>query len=106
MLLGAVGEGFGVAFRWVRGRVCGKRWERARGWWGQAGNGTASPCACVCQNDSLANYPWFSLNWNRVWGRGCDAADTSQDKRLFIKSVRGIQSVKASLRNAAGKAIQ
>ena len=29
--------------------------------------------------------------WNRVWGRGCDEAEISEEKRLFTESLEGIQ---------------
>ena len=44
--------------------------------------------------------------WNGVWGRGCDEAEISEEKRLFIEWGQGIQWMKALVRNSTGKAIQ
>ena len=44
--------------------------------------------------------------WSRVWGRGCDEAEISEEKRLFTEWGPGIQWMKALVRNSTGKAIQ
>ena len=45
--------------------------------------------------------PTFIQCWhwdrNGVWGRRCDEADFSEEKRLFTESQQGIQWMKASI---------
>ena len=46
------------------------------------------------------------LVWNGDWGRGCDEAEISEEKRLFTEWGQGIQWMKAWVSNSTGKAIQ
>ena len=41
--------------------------------------------------------------WNGVWGRVCNEAEISEEKRLFTKSGEGIQWMEALVRNSTGK---
>ena len=47
-----------------------------------------------------------SPSWNGVWGRGCDEAEISEEKRLCTEWGQGIQWMRALLRISTGKVIQ
>ena len=47
----------------------------------------------------------WHMTWSRVLGRGCDEAETSEEKRLFTEWGPSIQRMKASVRNSTEKAI-
>ena len=48
----------------------------------------------------------IGFSWSRVLGRGCDEAESNEEKRLFTEWGPGIQWMKVLVRNSTEKTIQ